>query len=170
MRGHDPRSLLIRALLLDWLGQLLILFGVVFKSDALDPSISRLFQFEGQSFLLIFCFLLYPLLGWLFGSYTLLRWRRLAPCVASAFTDNRFGNSRRWQSPAGSLIQAMRYGFCIGGCNLLGLVVSRPGHSLFVSLYAAVCFSDPPRLLLLASDDEIAGILQACSGRTSSVP
>ena len=27
---------------------------------------------------MLFCFLLYPLLGWLFGSYTVLRWRQLS--------------------------------------------------------------------------------------------
>ena len=33
---------------------------------------------KGQGPWLVFVLLLYPLLGWLFGSYTVLGWRRLA--------------------------------------------------------------------------------------------
>ena len=78
MRVHDPRTLLLTALLLDWLGQLLI-FAVIALSHGLEVSPSGLTpQLEGQWPWLIFCLLLYPLLGWLFGSYTVLRWRRLS--------------------------------------------------------------------------------------------
>ena len=36
MWGCDPRSLLLRAVLLDWLGQLLILLVIVVAPDALS--------------------------------------------------------------------------------------------------------------------------------------
>ena len=78
MRWHDPRMLLLRALLLDWLGQLLILAGIVCSAGWLQFSLGDSTQLESNWLWLIFCLLLYPLLGWLFGSYTVLRWRRLA--------------------------------------------------------------------------------------------
>ena len=50
-------------------------------------------QLEGQGLWLIFCLLLYPLLGWLFGSYTVLRWRRLSfSRLAPAFADHGHGH------------------------------------------------------------------------------
>ena len=73
---HNPRVLLLRALIFDWLGQLLIIGGIVVCS--------RWFTFisvgppQEQWTWLFICLLLYPLLGWLFGSYTVLSWRRLA--------------------------------------------------------------------------------------------
>ena len=70
--------LLLRALLLDWLGQLLILAGIVCSAGWLQFSLGDSTPLESNWLWLIFCLLLYPLLGWLFGSYTVLRWRRLA--------------------------------------------------------------------------------------------
>ena len=64
------------ALLLDWLGQVLIFVCILAMSawTGVDLSADSL-QVQGPWFL--FLLLLYPLLGWLFGSYTVLRWRRL---------------------------------------------------------------------------------------------
>ena len=64
------------ALLLDLLGQVLILVCIIAMSawTGIDLSGDSL-QVQGPWFL--FVLLLYPLLGWLFGSYTVLRWRRL---------------------------------------------------------------------------------------------
>ena len=78
MWGCDPRSLLLRAVLLDWLGQLLILLVIVVAPDALSAVPTGSSDLEGQRAWLVFSFLLYPLLGWLFGGYTVLRWRQLA--------------------------------------------------------------------------------------------
>ena len=77
MWGRDPRTLILRAVLLDWLGQLLILLLIVASPDAWLVPMGGL-NVNGQGAWLVFCFLLYPLLGWLFGSYTVLRWRQLA--------------------------------------------------------------------------------------------
>ena len=95
---HDLRTLLLRALLLDWLGQASILAmmlwmptwtGIVIGGESL----------QGQELWLVFSFLLYPLLGWLFGSYTLLRSRRLtfagaveAPCYHCNLHSNGGGH------------------------------------------------------------------------------
>ena len=74
---NDQRMLMLRALLLDWLGQVLIAVSI--------PSLCgwfRLYQcgdsLHAQFFWFVFVLLLYPFLGWLFGSYTVLRWRRLS--------------------------------------------------------------------------------------------
>ena len=77
MWRHDPRTLVLRALLLDWLGQLLIFAGISISSRWIVP-MAGLPLFESQGLWLIYCLLLYPLLGWLFGSFTVLSWRRLA--------------------------------------------------------------------------------------------
>ncbi len=77
MRSSNPRVLLLRALLLDWVGQLLIL-GVIVLRRVGNPFTLEWFQFEAIWPWLGFCLLLYPFLGWLFGSFTVLRWRHLA--------------------------------------------------------------------------------------------
>ena len=77
MWRHNPRALLLRALLLDWLGQLLIL-ALILKMPLLAGIPLGGNSLHGQVPWLIFVLLLYPLLGWLFGSYTVLRWRRLS--------------------------------------------------------------------------------------------
>ena len=73
---NDLRTLMLRALLLDWFGQILIL--VLFLSvpawTGIDLNAESI-QVQGPW--LLFVLVLYPLLGWLFGSYTLLRWRRV---------------------------------------------------------------------------------------------
>ena len=64
------------ALILDWLGQVLIFVFILAMSDWTGVELSGdTLQVQGPWFL--FVLLLYPLLGWLFGSYTVLRWRRL---------------------------------------------------------------------------------------------
>ena len=80
MTMHDPRKLIFRALFLDAVGQLLILVFIVWISSSLGWKIGGT-SLESQSFWLLFSFLLYPSLGWLFGSYTVLSWRRLSLLV-----------------------------------------------------------------------------------------
>ena len=77
MLVHNPRMLLLRALFLDWIGQLLLvvlisLFPVWFALPSDFP-----LMLESQGSWLILCLLLYALFGWLFGSYTTLRRLRL---------------------------------------------------------------------------------------------
>ena len=73
MWGHDPRTLLLLALLIDWFGQLVIFAGIMLSPGWLGIPIGGIHGLEFQGPWLIFCLLLYPLLGWLFGSYTVLR-------------------------------------------------------------------------------------------------
>ena len=53
MLGNDPRTLLLRALLLDWFGQLLLLAGIMFGPAWLGLSSFRQLQFESQGLWLI---------------------------------------------------------------------------------------------------------------------
>ena len=67
---------MLLALLLDWLGQVLIFVFILAMSDWTGVELSGdTLQVQGPW--LVFVLLLYPLLGWLFGSFTVLRWRRL---------------------------------------------------------------------------------------------
>ena len=77
MRMNDLRTLMIRALFLDWIGQVVIL-GLILLVPALTGSNFAIESLEGQVPWIVFLLLLYPLLGWLFGSYTVLRWRRVS--------------------------------------------------------------------------------------------
>ena len=72
---HDLRALLLRALLLDWLGLLLILALISWMPDWTGIAIGG-DSLHGQEPWLVFVLLLYPV-GLAFGSYTVLRWRRL---------------------------------------------------------------------------------------------
>ena len=63
-------------MLLDGAGQLLILGFILWVPPLIGWSIGGS-NLEGQGSWLLFSLLLYPFLGWLFGSYTVLRWRRL---------------------------------------------------------------------------------------------
>ena len=75
---NDVRKSMLRALLLDWLGQVLILVLIVSSMDltVIDLSFESL---QRQGPWLVFMLLLHPLLGWLFGSYR--------SALAEAFSD-----------------------------------------------------------------------------------
>ena len=68
------------ALLLDLLGQVLIVTLIPCDHDWTGIDFSGR-SLVGQEYWLVLMLLLYPLLGWLFGSYTVLRWRRLPMTV-----------------------------------------------------------------------------------------
>ena len=57
MWGPDPRTLLLRALLLDWLGQILILVLIMVAPAAFGVPIGGT-QLAGQQNWLLFCLLL----------------------------------------------------------------------------------------------------------------
>ena len=72
----NPRALLLVAAGLDLLGQLLVLFVIVANAELLAlPSVEKVVVFPIGWLLL--CLVLYLALGWLFGSYTVLRWQHL---------------------------------------------------------------------------------------------
>ena len=72
-----PRTLLFVAAGFDIAGQLGLLVFLVFNANAIGVPIKNISALNLTTGWILFCTLLYVSLGWLFGSYTVLRWRRL---------------------------------------------------------------------------------------------
>ena len=111
----------------------------------------------------VFCLLLYPSLGWLFGSYTVLRWRRLPQlqllqrvlltCVATLVVVA----IARWViNPAESiwLLHRRVQLLWLSGVCIWSL-------SVRISLRRGLVLPDPPQLLLVADYQEAQVIQQA---------
>ena len=159
---HDPRTLILRALLLDAAGQLLILGLILWMPSLLGWTIGGS-SLEGQWGWLLFSLLLYPLLGWLFGSYTVLRWRRLTlpvllqRLVITAAVSVLVVAVARWLiNPADSVWLVYRR------VQLVWMVVLT-GWALLVrlALRRGLLLPDAPRLLLLAQPNDIHTVLTA---------
>ena len=159
---HDPRTLVLRALGLDWLGQFLILMLLVWLPAVPGLPIGGV-AWSQQWPWLLFMLLLYPLLGWLFGSYTVLRWRRL---------------------PLGVLCQRL---LITGMVTLMVVAIARwlinPGDEVWLvyrrvqflwmtglfawavlvrlGLRRGLLLPDVPALLLLAGQQEVEAVLTA---------
>ena len=159
---HSPRFLLLCALLLDWLGQLLIIAAIAYSPRWLLTTQATP-DLDGQGPWLIFCLLLYPLLGWLFGSYTVLRWRRLSFSVLL----------QRLLISATVTLMVVAIVRWLVNPDVDVWLVSRPVQLAWVGL-TTVCslltrialrrgllLPESPRLLLLASDQETQEILKA---------
>ncbi|TCD58104.1 sugar transferase [Synechococcus sp. BS55D] len=162
MWGINPRTLILRALLLDWLGQLLILLLIVVSPSWLDIPLGGP-HLEGQGAWLLFCLLLYPLLGWLFGSYTVLRWRRLTLPVLlqrlliTGVVTLMVVAIARWLVNPGEDVWLVyrRVQFVWLSLLVVWSLLVRIG------LRRGVLLADRPRLLLLASDQEQAAVMRA---------
>ena len=155
MWGRDPRSLMVAAAGLDLAGQLILLLGLVGVSSWLPLLL------PGQVLALplgwtLFCLLLYPCLGWLFGSYTVLRWRRLPRLVLlqrvvlTAVVTLVVVAVVRWlTNPADSiwLLHRRVQLLWLGGLCLWSLLVR-------IGLRRGLVLPEPPQLLLLANDGE----------------
>ena len=159
---HNPRTLLLRALLLDGAGQFLILGLMLWLPSFFGLPIGGR-SLEGQWGWLLFSLLLYPLLGWLFGSYTVLRWRRLTLSVllqrlaiTAAVTLIVVAVSRWLINPEDSVWLVYRR------VQLVWLM-TLTGWALLVrlALRRGLLVSDPPRLLLLAQPRDIHTVLSA---------
>ena len=159
---HNPRPLLLRALLLDWLGQILILplilslsawTGIPLGGDSL----------QGQGPWFVFVLLLYPLLGWLFGSYTVLRWRRLPLkvllqrlLITAAATLISVAIARWLINPSDAvwLVYRRVQLLWIGMITLWALAVR-------IGLRRGLLLPEAPRMLLLAHHHELDTVLGA---------
>ena len=162
MLGPDPRTTLVWALLLDWLGQLLSLTLILWIPVVFNLPMGGT-QLAGQYPWILFCVLLYPLLGWLFGSYTVLHWRRLPMLVliqrlllTAAATLAAVAIARWLINPGEEVWLVYRR------VQLVWLV-SLSCWSLLVrlGLRRGMLLPDAPRLLLLAADEERDRVLQA---------
>lgn len=159
----DPRVVLLQAVVLDLIGQLLVLMWLF-----LWPFGLQLHQFDGSGLQdqmpwLIFMLFLYPLLGWLFGSFTVLRWPRLSPLVlfrrllVVAIVTLTVVAVARWLLNPGDqlwLVYRRVQIFWIAGLTAWAFGVR-------VALRKGLLMPNPPRLLLLAEDDEVQRVLQA---------
>ena len=159
---HNPRTLILRALLLDGLGQLLML-GLILWAQALLGWTIGGNSLEGQEGWLLFSLVLYPSLGWLFGSYTVLRWRRLTLPVLL---------QRLLITAAVSVIVMAVARWLINPADAVWLVYRRvqlvwmvalTGWALLVrlALRRGLLLSDAPRLMLLAQQNDVHSVLTA---------
>ena len=118
---------------------------------------------EGQLGWLFFSLLLYPFLGWLFGSYTVLRWRRLTlvlllqRLVITAAVTLIVVAVTRW------LINPEDTVWLVYRRVQLVWLVALTGWALLVrlALRRGLLVSDPPRLLLLAHPKDTHTVLSA---------
>ena len=161
---RDPRSLVFLAAGLDLVGQMILL--------ALLAAATTWFPVPITAHMLvwpwgwtIFCLLLYPSLGWLFGSYTVLRWRHLPQllllqrvlltCVATLVV---LAIARWVTNPPESiwLLHRRVQLLWLSGVCLWSLLVR-------ISLRRGLVLPDPPQLLLVADSQEAQVIQQAWS-------
>ncbi len=159
---HDPRTMMLRALLLDGAGQLLILGLILWVLPLLGCPIGGS-SLEGQGGWLFFSLLLYPFLGWLFGSYTVLRWRRLIlpvllqRLVITAVACVMVVAVARWLiNPGDSVWLVYRSVQSVWMLTLTGWALL-----VRLALRRGLLVSDVPRLLLLAQQNEINAVLMA---------
>ena len=159
---HDPRSLIIRALLLDCAGQLLILGFILWVPPLIGWPIGGS-NLEGQGSWLLFSLLLYPFLGWLFGSYTVLRWRRLTLSVLLQRLVITAGVSVMVVAVARWLINPDDSVWLVYRRVQLSWMLALTGWALLVrlALRRGLLLPDSPRLLLLAHQNEIHTVLTA---------
>ena len=162
MWGPDPRTTLVWALLLDWLGQFLILALILWIPVVFTLPMGGT-QLTGQYPWILFCVLLYPLLGWLLGSYTVLHWRRLPMLVLIQRLLITAGATLAVVAIARWLINPGEDVWLVYRRVQLVWLVSLSGWSLLVrlGLRRGMLLPDAPRLLLLAADQERDRVLQA---------
>lgn len=150
------------AVLLDWLGQLLILF-LIHHLPALTGISLEGNSFQGQGPWLVFVFLLYPLLSWLFGGYTVLRWRRLSLMVLlqrlliTASVTYIVVALARWlinPSDAIWLVSREVQLLWVGALSLWALAVR-------LSLRQGLLLPEAPKMLLLTQPYELETVLAA---------
>tara|TARA_B100000674_G_scaffold499469_1_gene546256 strand:+ start:418 stop:1767 length:1350 start_codon:yes stop_codon:yes gene_type:complete len=158
----DHRSLLFSALLLDFLGQLILIALLVVQSDLTGLSVIE-FGLNSQLGWLVFIVLLYPTLGWLFGTFTVLRWRRLPLLVLlqrlllTAVVTLTLVAIARWVfNPAIDvwLVHRRVQILWIAGVTAWALLVR-------VGLRRAAFSKELPRMVLLSQPTEVGPIMRA---------
>jgi len=159
---HDRRKLLLRALLFDLLGQVLI-FGLLSLLPPWTGIALAANSLQSQAAWLVFLLFLYPLLGWLFGSYTVLSWRRLALTlllqrlfITAAATSLVVAIARWLFSPsdvASLLYPRVQYAWIVS-LTIWALVVR-------IGLRKGLLLPDTPRILLFVQSQHLDTVLRA---------
>ena len=153
---------MLLSMLLDCIGQLLILGLIIYFQLFFNLQIGGT-TLDGQFGWVLFSVLLYPLLGWLFGSFTVLRWRRLPLQVLF---------QRLFLTGAVSLIVVAVARWLTNPPDSAWLVYRRVQFVWIVSLSfwallvrlllrRGLLLSDAPRLLLFAQQEDIPSVLKA---------
>ena len=161
---RDPRSLVFVAAGLDLAGQM-ILLALLAAATTWFPVPIKAQMLAWPWGWTVFCLLLYPSLGWLFGSYTVLRWRHLPQllllqrvlltCVATLVV---LAIARWVTNPPESiwLLHRRVQLLWLSGVCLWSLLVR-------ISLRRGLVLPDPLQLLLVADSQEAQVIQQAWS-------
>ena len=156
------RALMLRALLFDSIGQFLIVALIYLLSSTLGFGPVSVYLFRQVPWFL-FVLSLYPLLGWLFGIYTVLGWRRLSPYVLL----------QRLVVTAFSTLLLVAFARSFFNHSDTLWLLSRPVLFLWISLLSlwalalrlalrrGLLLSDSPKILLLAEPQELQIILSA---------
>ena len=159
---NDLRTLMLRALLLDWIGQVLIVASILLMPAWTGIDLAGK-SFQGQGPWLLFLLLLYPLLGWLFGSYTVLRWRRLTLpvllqrlLITAAVTLMVVAIARWLINPSDTvwLVYRRVQLLWIGALSLWALAVR-------IGLRRGLLLPDAPKILLTVQPQELETVLGA---------
>ena len=159
---NDSRMLMLSALLLDWLGHFLIVCLILLSPDLIGVDHAG-FSLRGQVLWPVFALLLYPFLGWLFGSYTVLRWRRLNLPVLlhrlliTAVVTLMVMATARW------VINPIDNVWFVSRRVQITWIVLLSIWSLIVRivLRQGLLFADSPDIFLLANPQELKTILDA---------
>ena len=162
MKLHDQRTLILRALLLDGLGQLLIMWLMLLIPSWFGLSLGA-FSFEGQSIWLIFLFILYPLMGWLFGAFTVLSWRQLTFLVLlqrlliTAVVTVMILAIVRWLFNTDETVWLLYRRVQLSWMTLI------TGWALVIrlALRRGLLLPESPRLVLIAQPEEVESVLRA---------
>ena len=159
-----PRVLILHALVLDSVGQLITLQLVLLLPLWSDwASLNSIFS--NHFGWLIFQLLLYPFLGWLFGSYTVLRWRRLSSLVLfyrlliTSLACLIAVGAARWLINPPEIVWLLQQRIQI----IWMLLLSGWSFLVRLALRRGFLLSAVPRLLLLAQPDEVNRVLEAWS-------
>ena len=159
---NDQRTLMLRALLLDWFGQLLTL-ALFLSMPAWSGMQVGAESLKEQGSWLVFVLLLYPLLGWLFAVYTVLRWRRLTVLVLlqrvliTALVTLMVVAIARWLiNPSDTvwLVYRRVQLLWIGAISLWVLAVR-------VGLRRGLLLPNSPKTLLVAQPHELEAVMMA---------
>ena len=154
------RMLMFLALLLDLLGHFLIIYLIQFS---LSFVIIGGINFAAQWTWLVFLLFLYPLLGWLFGSYTVLRWRKftLSILIQRLFITAVFTlisvATARWLINPGDAVWIVHRNvqlILISGLSLWAFTVR-------ICLRQGLLLPADPKILLFAQPFEIDMVLSA---------
>ena len=162
MPKSRPRLLLALAFLLDLFGHCSLLL-LISSNSYLSGFGNAKIQFLDQGAWFVFCLAIYPLLGWLFGSYTVLRWVKLPSrillqrlTITAVFTMVAVAVASWLINPGEQIWLVYRRAqfYSIVPLTIWAFIVR-------VALRRGILLPEEPRLLFLASESFSSEVLNA---------